>query len=119
MRNGKIIAGLLTISLLLGCGTPESDARKAVAPPQSDDGSVDRTPESDARKAVAAGDRRLVGYMGIGLVVPGTPPGFQVATYKPGVRVLTGITDTSSSSEIEKAQVYCTRCNRVVLDAAR
>ena len=97
MRNGKIIASLLAILLLMGCATPESDARKALA----------------------AGDRRLVGYMGIELIVPGTPAGFQVATYEPGVRVLPGITDVDSSNQSKKAQAYAARYNRVVLESAR
>ena len=75
-------------------------------------------PAADARRAVAAGDRRLVGYMGVGLVVPGTPAGFQPETYGPGVRVLPDITDTSPPAESEKADAYASRYNKVVLGCA-
>jgi hypothetical protein len=74
-------------------------------------------PVSDAKRAAAAGDRRLVGYMGVGLVVPGTPPGFQHWTYSPGVKVVSHVSDTSSPREIQKADDYAARYNQVILGA--
>jgi len=70
----------------------------------------------DAQKAISSGDNRLVGYMGIGLVVPGTPTGFDVYAYRPGVRVLPGVTDTSSGFEIRRADSYARDYNRIVLN---
>ncbi len=72
-------------------------------------------PAADAKRAMALGDRHLVGYMGFGLVVPGTPQGFQYWTYAPGVQVVSHVTDTSQSAEIEKAADYAIRYNRVIL----
>ena len=90
---------LLAALLIAGCGSrPE--------------------PVADAKQALAAGDRRLVGYMGVGLIVPGTPKGFPHWTYAPGVRVASNVTDTSSRQEIAKAANYATRYNQVILAGA-
>ena len=72
-------------------------------------------PMADARHALAAGDRRLIGYMGIGLVVPGTPAGFEHWNYAPGVRVRSNVTDTSPGDEIDNAADYATKYNQVIL----
>jgi hypothetical protein len=70
---------------------------------------------ADAKEAIAQGDLRLVGYMGIGMVVPGTPLEFQHWTYAPGVKVISNVTDTSPSGAIEEARAYATRYNQIIL----
>ena len=72
-------------------------------------------PVADAKRALAQGDRRVVGYMGYAMVVPGTPPGFQRWSYAPGVKVVSSVTDTSARKDIEQAADYATRYNQVVL----
>jgi hypothetical protein len=73
------------------------------------------SPERDAKRALAAGDRQLVGYMGVGAIVPGTPEYFEAKMYQPGVRFLPGVTDTSSRSTVDRAAKYATAYNRVIL----
>jgi hypothetical protein len=75
--------------------------------------------ERDAKDALARGDNRLVGYMGLGLIIPETPPGFQAEKCQAGIRVLPRITDTSDISDIDNAACYASRYNRVILGVKR
>ncbi|HEX8522442.1 MAG TPA: hypothetical protein VF669_09310 [Tepidisphaeraceae bacterium] len=101
MEHGRRILCLLATIWLVGCG------------PRSNTSVPD--PVADAKAALAQGDRRVVGYMGYALVVPGTPPGFQHWTYAPGVNIVSNVTDTSPRKAIKAADDYATRYNRVVL----
>jgi hypothetical protein len=98
MKHRILLTFILASLLLAGCGA---------------------NPRADAERALARGDRRLVGYMGYGLVVPGTPAGFEHWSYGPGVRVLPGVTDTSPVGEIREADAYASRYNRVILGGSR
>jgi hypothetical protein len=101
MEHRRRILCLVLTMFLAGCGSKSSTAGSG--------------PEADAKRALAQGDRRLVGYMGFAMVVPGTPPGFQHATYAPGVKIVSSVTDTSPRREIEAADDYAARYNRVIL----
>src|SRR5688572_11637581 len=103
MGHGRRILFLLAI-WLAGC----SSSSNTPGTPGSD-------PVADAKRALAQGDRRVAGYMGYALVVPGTPPVFQHWTYAPGVKIVSNVTDTSPRKEIEKADDYATRYHQVIL----
>ncbi len=70
----------------------------------------------DARAALRKGDRHLVGYRGYALVVPGTPKDFNPETYKPGIKVVLNVTDTSPESEIKNVAGYAEEYNRTILN---
>src|SRR5262245_18569840 len=63
MEHGRCILFLFVAAIsLAGCGSRSNT-------PGSD-------PVADAKHALAQGDRRVAGYMGYAMVVPGTPSGF-------------------------------------------
>lgn len=71
--------------------------------------------EADARRAIAIGDRSLIGYMGLGLIVPGVVASESRDPADTTVTILPGISDTSPRSEIEAADAYARRYNQTVL----
>jgi len=67
-------------------------------------------PERDAAEAIARGDTRVVGYMGVGLVVPGVD--------SPGerrVKVISGTSDVMPRDRALVVDEYARRYNRCLL----